>query len=71
LRNLHDALHRRLDEQLPGGVALNGHPTQRLPNTANLALPPYTATRFLRVLLGWPPPPGPPATRATRSHHQS
>jgi cysteine desulfurase len=41
LRNLRDVLHRRLDEQLPDGVVLNGHPTQRLPNTANLALPPY------------------------------
>jgi cysteine desulfurase len=38
LRDMRDELHRRLAEQLPGRVELNGHPTERLPNTANLSL---------------------------------
>lgn len=40
LRALRDDLHRRLTHQLPGPgpVVLNGHPTERLPNTANLAI---------------------------------
>jgi cysteine desulfurase len=37
-RRLRDDLHHLLTERLPGRVLLNGHPTQRLPNTANLAL---------------------------------
>jgi cysteine desulfurase len=33
-----DLLHRELDRLLPGIGRLNGHPTQRLPNTLNLSL---------------------------------
>jgi len=38
LRELRDLLHRRLDEQLPGLVSLNGHPAQRLPGTLNVSI---------------------------------
>jgi cysteine desulfurase len=38
LRALRDEPHDRLEERLDGGVELNGHPTARLPNTANLSL---------------------------------
>ena len=37
LRALRDRLEGRLATLLPGRVHLNGHPTQRLPNTANVA----------------------------------
>jgi cysteine desulfurase len=38
LRELRDLLHRRLEEQLPGLVNLNGHPAQRLPGTLNISI---------------------------------
>lgn len=38
LQALRDRLHRRLEERLPGRVQLNGHPTQRLPNTLNVSI---------------------------------
>lgn len=38
LRPLRDLLHRRLEEALPGRVHLNGHPTERLPNTLNVSI---------------------------------
>ena len=38
LRELRDLLHRRLDEQLPGLVNLNGHPQLRLPGTLNVSI---------------------------------
>jgi cysteine desulfurase len=38
LRALRDELHDRLGERLDGGAELNGHPTARLPNTADLSL---------------------------------
>jgi cysteine desulfurase len=38
LRELRDLRHRRLDEQLPGLVALNGHPQLRLPGTLNVSI---------------------------------
>jgi cysteine desulfurase len=47
LQGLRDELHRRLAEQLPGRVLLNGHPTQRLPNTVNLSLAPYDGNALL------------------------
>jgi cysteine desulfurase len=47
LRALRDELHRRLAEQLPGRVVLNGHPTDRLPNTANLSLTPHDGNAVL------------------------
>ncbi len=38
LLELRDLLHRLLAERIPGTL-LNGHPTQRLPNTLNVSLP--------------------------------
>jgi len=38
LRELRELLHRRLDELLPGLVALNGHHEQRLPGTLNISI---------------------------------
>lgn len=36
LQSLRDRLQRRLEQQLPGSVHLNGHLTERLPNTLNI-----------------------------------
>jgi cysteine desulfurase len=52
LRRLRDHLHRRLVDQLPGRVLLNGHPIQRLPNTANLALTPNRGDDILAAAPG-------------------
>lgn len=38
LRDLRDLLHERLDAALPGRVRLNGHVTERLPGTLNIAI---------------------------------
>ena len=38
LRALRERLHERLAEAVPG-LALNGHPTERLPNTLNVSFP--------------------------------
>jgi cysteine desulfurase len=38
LAALRDLLHQRLAEALPGKVSLNGHPTERLPNTLNVSI---------------------------------
>lgn len=38
LVGLRDRLHQRMVERLPDAVQLNGHPTQRLPNTLNVSL---------------------------------
>ena len=38
LRRLRDLLQRRLDEQLPGRIHLNGHRTERLPNTLKVSI---------------------------------
>jgi cysteine desulfurase len=38
LQRLRDLLFRRLEEYLPGTVYLNGHPTERLPNTLNISV---------------------------------
>jgi cysteine sulfinate desulfinase/cysteine desulfurase-like protein len=52
LRGLRDELHRRLAEHLPGRTVLNGHPTQRLPNTLNLSLTPYDSVGLLAAAAG-------------------
>ena len=44
---LRDRLHARLDDLLPGRVHLNGHPTDRLPNTLNISI---DGARALSVL---------------------
>jgi cysteine desulfurase len=51
-RRLRDDLHRRLGDRLPGAVVLNGHPTERLPNTANLALLPHRGDDTLAACPG-------------------
>jgi cysteine desulfurase len=51
-RRLRDDLHHLLAERLPGRVLLNGHPTQRLPNTANLALTPNRGDDILAAAPG-------------------
>ena len=38
LRQLRDRLHRQLEKDIPG-LALNGHPEQRLPNTLSVSFP--------------------------------
>jgi len=38
LRTLRQLLHDRLETQLPGRVHLNGHMTERLPNTLNVSI---------------------------------
>jgi cysteine desulfurase len=38
LRRLRDLLDARLGELLPGRIHLNGHPTERLPNTLNVEI---------------------------------
>ncbi|MCY0985766.1 cysteine desulfurase family protein [Nannocystis sp. ILAH1] len=46
LQDLCDLLWRRLAAAVPG-LALNGHPTQRLPNTLNVRLPRASGTAIL------------------------
>lgn len=46
LHDLCDLLWRRLDAAIPG-LALNGHPAQRLPNTLNIRLPRASGTAVL------------------------
>jgi len=38
LRRLRDRLQRRLETSLPGFVHLNGHASERLPNTLNISI---------------------------------
>lgn len=38
MQQLRDLLQQRLEQALPGRVALNGHPTERLPNTLNISI---------------------------------
>jgi len=49
IRKLRDSLHQRLDELIPGGVHLNGHPTERLPNTLNVSIEGVNANRLLAL----------------------
>lgn len=50
LLTLRDRLEHRLDALLPGRVHLNGHPTQRLPNTANVRIDGVAAQGLLANL---------------------
>lgn len=38
LAELRDRLHQALADALPGGVQVDGHPDQRLPNTLNISI---------------------------------
>ena len=52
LAGLRDQLHARLDELLPGRVHLNGHLTNRLPNTLNVSIDDTRALSVLDRLVG-------------------
>ncbi|MHB1669495.1 cysteine desulfurase family protein [Thiomonas sp.] len=47
LRALRDRLHARLAQEVPG-LALNGHPEQRLPNTLNVSFPGVSGAALLQ-----------------------
>ena len=47
LHALRDRLHARLSQEVPG-LALNGHPGQRLPNTLNLSFPGVSGSALLQ-----------------------
>jgi len=47
LRALRDRLHARLSQEVPG-LALNGHPEQRLPNTLNVSFPGVSGALLLQ-----------------------
>ena len=47
LRALRDRLHARLAQEIPG-LALNGHPGQRLPNTLNVSFPGVSGALLLQ-----------------------
>jgi cysteine desulfurase len=38
IQRLRDRLQQALEERLPGRISLNGHPTERLPNTLNVSV---------------------------------
>ena len=50
LRQLRDRFEEHLATLLPGRVHLNGHPTERLPNTANIRIDGVPALRLLERL---------------------
>lgn len=51
LRRMRDLLHRLLVEGIPG-LALNGHPEHRLPNTLNLSFPGVRGLELLAAVEG-------------------
>ncbi|MDO8350648.1 MAG: cysteine desulfurase family protein [Gallionella sp.] len=51
LQALRDALHERLAAAIPG-LALNGHPTERLPNTLHLSFPGISGRDLLSNVAG-------------------
>ncbi len=51
LRRMRDLLHRLLAEGMPG-LALNGHPEHRLPNTLNLSFPGVRGLELLAAVEG-------------------
>jgi len=51
LQALRDALHERLAAAIPG-LALNGHPTERLPNTLHLSFPGISGRDLLSRVAG-------------------
>lgn len=52
LTTLRDRLHAELEQRLPGRVHLNGHPTQRLPNTLNVSIDGVRALSLLSEVAG-------------------
>lgn len=49
IQELRDMLHQRLQQGIPG-LALNGHPNERLPNTLNLSFPGVEGRRLLTLV---------------------
>ena len=52
IQELRDLFWRRLTEEFDGNVVLNGHPTDRLPNTLNVSFPGKVGTEILHGLDG-------------------
>ena len=52
MKVLRDRLHVTLDDRVKGGVVLNGHGTERLPNTLNVSFPGKDASDILSKLNG-------------------
>ncbi len=52
IQKLRDLFWRRLTEEFDGSVVLNGHPTDRLPNTLNVSFPGKVGTEILHALDG-------------------
>ena len=52
VQELRDLFWRRLTEEFDAGVRLNGHPTDRLPNTLNVSFPGKAGTEILHALDG-------------------
>ncbi|MCL5746379.1 MAG: cysteine desulfurase [Acidobacteria bacterium] len=52
IRELRDLFWRRLTEEFAHDVVLNGHPTDRLPNTVNVSFPDRVGTEILHGLRG-------------------
>lgn len=52
LAALRDRLHAQLDAALPGRVALNGHPSERLPHTLNVSIEGVDARALLARVPG-------------------
>jgi cysteine desulfurase len=50
LTGLRDRLHQALDAALPGAAHLNGHPSQRLPNTLNVSITGTSGNELLAAL---------------------
>ena len=52
IRELRDLFWRRLNEEFDNDVVLNGHPTDRLPNTLNVSFPGRVGAEILHELSG-------------------
>jgi len=52
IQKLRDLFWRRLTEEFDGSVVLNGHSTDRLPNTLNVSFPGKVGTEILHALDG-------------------
>ena len=52
IQKLRDLFWRRLSEEFEGNVVLNGHPTERLPNTLNVSFPGRVGAEILSQLDG-------------------
>ncbi len=52
IQEMRDFFWRRLTEEFGGSVILNGHPTERLPNTLNVSFPGKVGAEILHALDG-------------------